>query len=31
MRTHFDVVSEALRHEVQIVAEAVATIAERGR
>jgi hypothetical protein len=31
LRTHFDVVGEGLRHEVQIVAEAVATLAERGR
>ena len=31
MRTHFDVVTEALRHDIQIVAEVVAALAERER
>ena len=31
MRTHFDVVTESLRHDVQLVAEAVATLVERQR
>ena len=29
MRTHFDVVTESLRHDIQLVAEAVATLSER--
>ena len=31
MCTHFDVVSEGLRHEIRLVAEAVAALAERER
>ncbi len=31
MRTHFNVVSEDLRHDIRLVAEAVATFAERER
>ena len=31
MRTHFDVAAEDLRHHIQLVAEAVATLAERAR
>ena len=30
-RTHFDVVAESLRDDVRLVAEAVATLAERER
>ena len=30
-RTHFDVVTESLRHDIQPVAEAVATLSERER
>ena len=30
-RTHFDVVTESLRHDIQLVAEAVATLSERER
>ena len=29
LRVHFDVVAESLRHQVQLLAEAVATLAER--
>ncbi len=31
MRTHFDVVTEGLHHDIQLVAEAVATLSERER
>lgn len=31
MRTHFDVVAEDLRHDIRLVAEAVATLSERER
>ena len=30
-RTHFDVVTVSLRHDIQLVAEAVATLSERER
>ena len=31
IRTHFDVVAESLRHDIRLVAEAVAELAERVR
>jgi len=31
IRTHFDVVAESLRHDIRLVAEAVAVLSERVR
>ena len=31
LRTHFDVVAESLRHDIRLVAEAVAALSERER
>jgi hypothetical protein len=31
IRTHFDVIAESLRHDIRLVAEAVAALSERAR
>ena len=31
LRTHFDVIGESLRHDIRLVAEAVAALSERAR